>query len=149
MQELYLLIIDKNTGLYKEALEESLREKNNYYLLENKLINFWISNSSTILNNNFIKKLIFNTNFFDKVKPKLSNNYFNNNFTIIYSLDKKFIEWLSLRLGYFEFKKVIKNNNKIIISNNDKNSDYITSPQGVILSIDINLLNHRFNLINN
>jgi len=100
MQELYLLIIDKNTGLYKEALEESLREKNNYYLLENKLINFWISNSSTILNNNFIKKLIFNTNFFDKVKPKLNNSYFNNNFTIIYSLDKKFIEWLSLRLGY-------------------------------------------------
>ena len=149
MQELYLLIIDKNTGLYKEALEESLREKNNYYLLENKLINFWISNSSSILNNNFIKKLIFNTNFFDKVKPKLNNSYFNSNFTIIYSLDKKFIEWLSLRLGYCEFKKVIKNNNKIIISNNNKDSDYVTSPQGVILSIDTNLLSYRFNLINN
>ena len=149
MKELYLLIIDKNTGLYKEALEENLREKNNYYLLENKLVNFWISNSSTILNNNFIKKLIYNTNFFDKVKPKLNNNCFNNNFTIIYSLDKKFIEWLSLRLGYCEFRKVIKNNNKIIISNSDKDSNYITSPQGVILSIDTNLLNHKFNLINN
>ncbi len=149
MQELYLLIIDKKTGLYKEALEENLREKNNYYLLENKLINFWISNSSTILNNNFIRKLIFSTNFFDKVKTKLDNNYFNSNFTIIYSLDKKFIEWLALRLGYCEFRKVIKNNNKIVISNNIKDNDYITSPQGVILSIDTNLLTHKFNLINN
>ena len=149
MKELYLLIIDKKTGLYKEALEENLREKNNYYLLENKLINFWISNSSTILNNNFIRKLIFNTNFFDKVKTKLDNNYFNSNFTIIYSLDKKFIEWLSLRLGYCEFRKIIKSNNKIVISNNIKDNDYITSPQGVILSIDINLLTDKFNLINN
>ncbi len=149
MQELYLLIIDKKTGLYKEALEENLREKNNYYLLENKLINFWISNSSTLLNNNFIRKLIFNTNFFDKVKTKLDNNYFNSNFTIIYSLDKKFIEWLSLRLGYCEFRKVIKNNNKVVISNNIKDNDYITSPQGVILSINTNLLTHKFNLINN
>ena len=149
MKELYLLIIDKKIGLYKEALEENLREKNNYYLLENKLINFWISNSSTILNNNFIRKLVFNTNFFDKVKTKLDNNYFNSNFTIIYSLDKKFIEWLSLRLGYCEFRKVIKNNNKIVISNSIKDNDYITSPQGVILSIDTDLLTDKFNLINN
>ena len=149
MKELYLLIIDKKTGLYKEALEENLREKNNYYLLENKLINFWISNSSTILNNNFIRKLIFNTNFFDKVKTKLDNNYFNSNFTIIYSVDKKFIEWLSLRLGYCEFRKVIENNNKIFIFNSIKDNDYITSPQGVILSIDTNLLTDKFNLINN
>jgi len=149
MKELYLLIIDKKTGLYKEALEENLREKNNYYLLENKLINFWISNSSTILNNNFIRKLVFNTNFFDKVKTKLDNNYFNSNFTIIYSLDKKFIEWLSLRLGYCEFRKVIKNDNKVVISNNVKDNEYITSPQGVILSIDTNLLTDKFNLINN
>ncbi len=145
MKELYLLIIDKKTGLYKEALEENLREKNNYYLLENKLINFWISNSSTLLNNNFIRKLIFSTNFFDKVKTKLDNNYFNSNFTIIYSLDKKFIEWLALRLGYCEFRKVIKNNNKVVISNNIKDNDYITSPQGVILSINTNLLTHKFN----
>ena len=57
MKEIYLLIINKNTALYQEALEENLREKNNYYLLENKLINFWLVNSSTILNNNFIKNI--------------------------------------------------------------------------------------------
>jgi hypothetical protein len=149
MKEIHLLIINKNTALYKEALEENLREKNNYYLLENKLINFWLSNSSTILNNNYIRKLLKNTNFFDKIKFKLNNNFFNSNFTIIYSLDHKFIEWVALRLGYCEYKKMKKFNNKIVLSNNKKDDDYITSPQGLLLSIDTNLLKNNFNLINN
>ena len=149
MKEIYLLIINKNTALYQEALEENLREKNNYYLLENKLINFWLANSSTILNNNYIKKLLKNTNFFDKIKLKLMNNSFSNNFTIIYSLDNKFIEWISLRLGYCEYRKIKKINNKIFISNNSKDTEYITSPQGLLLSISTNLLDNKFNLINN
>ena len=149
MKELHLLILDKNTTLYKEALEENLREKNNHYLLENKLFNFWLSNSSTILNNNFIIDLLNNTNFFNKVKKKLNNNFFNTNFTIIYSTDLKFIEWLGLRIGYLEYKKIKQKNNKLLISNNKKEFEYITSPQGLIISIDSNILNNKFNLINN
>ena len=49
MKEIYLLIINKNTALYQEALEENLREKNNYYLLENKLINFFIQNQYELI----------------------------------------------------------------------------------------------------
>jgi hypothetical protein len=149
MKQLHLLITYKNTSLYKEALEENIREKNNYYLLESKLFNFWLSNYSTFINNNFIRNLLKNTNFFNKIKNNLNSKFFNNNFTVIYSLDSKFLEWLSLRIGYCEHKKVIYNDNKIIVSNNYISKDYITSPQGLLLSIDIDIFNNKFNLISN
>ena len=149
MKELHLLIINKNTAIYKEAIEENLREKNNYYLLENKIPNFWISNSSTVLNNIFIVKILKNTNFFDKIKSKLNTSFFNVNFTIIYSMDIKFIEWLSLRLGYCEYKKIKKYKDNIVISKNIKDINYITSPQGLILTMDFGLLYNKFNLLDN
>lgn len=83
MYHYYFALASTNFLMNEEPLEEILRERTNYYKSINKDIDFWF-----IKNPDFIKK-----NITLKETPKIS-------YAAIISLDKDFIQWLKLRLGF-------------------------------------------------
>ena len=101
----YYIIMSQNDLLKNEAIEEIIREKANYYNSKKKFLDFWLVLSPKfIFNENFYKQLK-NTNFFKSRivtnSTKIVNNE-KNSYVAIVSTDKKFLTWLSLRIGYFE-----------------------------------------------
>nr|YP_009391563.1 hypothetical protein [Laurenciella marilzae]ARW59707.1 hypothetical protein [Laurenciella marilzae] len=87
MYNYYFAIASKDFFLYQEPIEEILRERTQYYQSLNKEVDFWFT-----LEPNFIPLLD------NKNKPY----YFNipNSLAAIVSLDKDFIQWLKLRIGF-------------------------------------------------
>jgi hypothetical protein len=101
-KNIYFLCVNKELLIKNEAIEEFIRERNNYYIIENKKVNFWISNNSTFLLNNYIFFILQNTEFYKFICKKLNKKLIFSDFSFIFSTDKKFIEWVNLRLGYLE-----------------------------------------------
>jgi hypothetical protein len=98
MTEFYYLLLDQFQFSKNNALEEILRERAHYYLRENKANDFWvIQNPQFLYEKNFIDK-IKSTQFY-KINKDL--NKINSLYAIL-SSDKSFINWLGLRIGYFE-----------------------------------------------
>ena len=96
-QEYYYLIMSQSDFMQNQVLEEVLRERATYYNEKKKSLDFWV-----LISPNFIKELnldkkIINTNFYKQEKDKNSIYYCS-----LVSLDKEFINWVQLRLGYFE-----------------------------------------------
>ena len=92
MYHYYFALASQNFFLNEEPLEEILRERIEYYRSKNKKIDFWF-----VLNPNFIDFFDFNFHNFN----------INNSYAVIISLDKSFIQWLKLRMGFVtigEFK---------------------------------------------
>lgn len=86
--------------LENQILEELLRERANYYLSKNKIKDFWI-----LINPNFLRHLnekIAHTNFFSQQKSELIGKICGPYYSCLISVDKDFIKWVQLRLGYFE-----------------------------------------------
>ena len=98
----YYLIMSQIDMLENQVLEEILRERANYYLSKNKNIDFWLLISPTFLKTNNLLEKIKQTNFYKQQKTKISSDTDKNYYSSIISLDKEFILWLQLRLGYFE-----------------------------------------------
>ena len=98
----YYLIMSQIDMLENQVLEEILRERANYYLSKNKNIDFWLLISPTFLKTNNLLEKIEQTNFYKQQKTKISSDTDKNYYSSIISLDKEFISWLQLRLGYFE-----------------------------------------------
>ena len=98
----YYLIMSQIDMLENQVLEEILRERANYYLSKNKNIDFWLLISPTFLTANNLLEEIKQTNFYKQQKTKISSDTDKNYYSSIISLDKEFILWLQLRLGYFE-----------------------------------------------
>jgi len=98
----YYLIMSQIDMLENQVLEEILRERANYYLSKNKNIDFWLLISPTFLTTNNLLEKIKQTNFYKQQKTKISSDTDKNYYSSIISLDKEFILWLQLRLGYFE-----------------------------------------------
>ena len=98
----YYLIMSQIDMLENQVLEEILRERANYYLSKNKNIDFWLLISPTFLTENNLLEEIKQTNFYKQQKTKISSDTDKNYYSSIISLDKEFILWLQLRLGYFE-----------------------------------------------
>lgn len=94
MAEFHYLLMSNSEFLRDNVLEEVLRERAAYYLAKNKKQDFWVIKSPKFLSHSKILKEFRNTNFF---KQKKSQNYY-----AIVSSDKVFIDWLALRIGYFE-----------------------------------------------
>ena len=85
MPEYYFAIASQNFLLNEEPIEEILRERTNHYHRINKDIDFWLVNNPNFINSpefTYLKKQIINA-------P-----------TAIISLDKQFIQWLKLRIGF-------------------------------------------------
>ncbi len=86
--------------LENQILEELLRERANYYLSKKKIKDFWV-----LINPKFLSHLnekIARTNFFNQQKSELFGKACGPYYSCLISVDKDFIKWVQLRLGYFE-----------------------------------------------
>nr|QCI05177.1 hypothetical protein [Centroceras clavulatum] len=81
----YFVVASQDFLVKEEPIEEILRERKNYYKNICKEIDFWF-----IVNPSFIDNAMFYDNY--KTLPK--------NCAAIISLDKQFIQWLKLRIGF-------------------------------------------------
>ena len=124
----HCIVFEQNDFLKNQVIEELLREKSSYCISKNIPNDFWIVlNPSFLKNNNFIEK-ISKTNYFKKFNIKKSY------FAVLISPNLEFINWIKLRLGYFEditnidnkknFKsdgvyiEIVNSNNEKLLSNN-------------------------------
>lgn len=103
MAELYYLLMSKLEILKNNVIEEVLRERANYYFSKNRANDFWLIESPQFARQKFFTKEIQKTIFFEKTQDF---DYF-----AIVSSDKVFINWLALRIGYFEALSHEKNMN--------------------------------------
>nr|YP_009295207.1 hypothetical chloroplast RF54 [Dasya binghamiae]AOH77219.1 hypothetical chloroplast RF54 [Dasya binghamiae] len=101
MYNYYFALASQNFLLNEEPLEEILRERTEYYQSRNKNIDFWF-----ILNPNFINFSKFDANYINT----------NSSYAAIISLDKNFIKWLKLRIGFVTIGQFTSNS--IFIPNN-------------------------------
>lgn len=100
----YLIMAQKDL-LENECLEEILREKTTYYYIRKKHRDFWLSISPTFLSHPIFFQSLKSTNFYKQKKPLFSPSLIETQkpfFASLISLDKEFINWIQLRLGYFE-----------------------------------------------
>jgi|APCry1669190591_1035303.scaffolds.fasta_scaffold58412_1 hypothetical protein len=102
MNKKYFYIAMSQQDLLKnQVIEEIIRERNNYYINRENSLNFWIIMSPSFLLKNEILNKIKNTNFYRLKKDEI---FYNEKFYsgVILSTDSEYINWLKLRLGYFE-----------------------------------------------
>uniref|UniRef100_UPI0030016009 Ycf54 n=1 Tax=Anunuuluaehu liula TaxID=3049639 RepID=UPI0030016009 len=85
MPHYYFAVASQNFLLKEEPIEEILRERTNYYKSINKDIDFWLVTNPTFIN---LPK-------FESIKTQLIHPA-----AAIISLDKQFIQWLKLRIGF-------------------------------------------------
>nr|QCI07699.1 hypothetical protein [Nitophyllum punctatum] len=86
MYDYYFAVASQHFLLNEEPLEEVLRERTQYYKNQNKDIDFWF-----ILNPSFLQP--------NDLKDQCSD-ILNLPHAAIISLDKQFIQWLKLRIGF-------------------------------------------------
>ena len=151
MKLTYYYIIMTQEGLLKnQVLEELLREKSNNYQVNKQPKDFWILNSPNFINKLNLSEKIKNSNFYNNNKNK------NNHFSCLISLDKKYIQWIELRLGYFENIKDLNilNSQKFVsdgivgsIDLEENSSIFVLNENK--LKIDSNILSNEFNYITN
>jgi hypothetical protein len=137
-KEYHYLLMSQQDLLQNEVVEEILRERTSSYLSQNRNNDFWILTSPQFILNKDIKEKIKKTNFY-KQKQNLFLNSKNNHefYCVVLSLNKEFITWLSLRLGYFEdletFSTIQKSNENYVsngikglvcLKNNQKDFDF-------------------------
>nr|YP_009257453.1 hypothetical chloroplast RF54 [Coeloseira compressa]ANH09536.1 hypothetical chloroplast RF54 [Coeloseira compressa] len=99
MYNYYFAIGSKKFLMNQEPLEEILRERKNYYKSINKDIDFW---------------LILDVNI---IPCNLNTEQSTNCLAAIISLDKQFIQWLKLRIGFvnignFQSKNILNFSSK-------------------------------------
>nr|CRF40038.1 Hypothetical protein ycf54 [Laurencia snackeyi] len=85
MYNYYFAIASKDFFLYQEPIEEILRERTQYYRVLNKELDFWFT-----LKPDFLTLLDYKTSYFS----------IPDSLAAIVSLDKDFIRWLKLRVGF-------------------------------------------------
>ena len=134
--------------LKNQVLEELLREKSNNYQINKQQKDFWILNSPNFIDKLNLNEKIKNSNFYKNNK----NNYFSS----LISLDKKYIQWIELRLGYFEnIKDLNVIQSKQFVSDGiigsielENNSDLLILNENK-LKLDSNLISKEFEFITN
>lgn len=85
MYNYYFAVASQTFFFDQEPIEEILRERTQYYKSSNKDIDFWF-----VLNPDFISVLGNNPQYLNM----------SNSLAAIISCDKKFIQWLKLRVGF-------------------------------------------------
>ena len=120
----YYLIMSQKSLLENQVIEEILRERIYYYLLNKKSIDFWLLISPNFIYSNKFTEIIKNSNFYKNNKVAISasdllNNKDLNFYGSIVTTDKEFYKWLKLRIGYFEELNELK-------SSNNNNSTYVS-----------------------
>ena len=132
----YYIIMSQIDMLQNQVLEEILREKANYYFSKNKSIDFWITISPKFINESNLTEEIKVSNFYKQRCSEIVARNGNDFYSALVSLDKDFINWIKLRLGYFENLKTLKTQNI--------GSNYISDGiYGEIESNSSSFLNHN------
>nr|QVY58223.1 hypothetical protein [Eucheuma denticulatum] len=85
MPHYYFAIASKKFLVNEEPIEEILRERTNHYTSINKNIDFWFT---------------INPQFIHLPELKYIKTKLKQPAAAIVSLDKEFIEWLKLRIGF-------------------------------------------------
>ena len=103
----HYLIMSQKDFLESEALEETLRERANYFQIRGRFRDFWVLISPTFLYSSDIYSKIKLTNFYDQQKSLINGkNILEKDtfdfFACLISIDKEFMNWIQLRLGDFE-----------------------------------------------
>ena len=102
----HYLIMSQKDLLQNQVIEEILREKSSYYVSQNKIPDYWILISPNFIKDKNLDTKIKNTRFFENQKNKIVFNSNQNKgiefYASLVSLDKEFMNWIKLRLGYFE-----------------------------------------------
>ena len=101
----YLLMSQKDL-LQNQVIEEILREKSSYYAVQNKIPDYWILISPDFLKKDELNQKVKLTKFFQNQQKKIVFDSKKNKpvefYASLISLDKEFMNWIKLRLGYFE-----------------------------------------------
>jgi hypothetical protein len=121
--------------LENQVIEEILRERIYYYLLNKRSVDFWLLISPNFIYSNKLNESIKNSNFYKSNKISISASDLLNNkdlsfYGAIVTTDKEFYKWLKLRIGYFEELKELKSLDR---------TNYVSD--GICGSLDYNLLN--------
>ena len=127
----YYLVMSQKDMIQNQVLEELLRERTNYYLSKNKKSDFWVSMSPSFIKQLKLDDKILKTNFYKQNKKSINSFTDYNFYASLVSVDKDFINWIQLRLGYFE--------NLDNISNVKDKSNYASD--GVCGSFDLSKIN--------
>ena len=102
----HYLIMSQKDLLQNQVIEEILREKSSYYAAQGKVPDYWILISPKFLQEEKIKKELRETKFFKNQKQKIVLKSNENKdlefYAALVSLDQEFMNWIKLRLGYFE-----------------------------------------------
>lgn len=117
MTNLHYIIMAQKDVIKNQVLEEILRERGSYYNTKEQEQDFWILIDPSLLFEGKNYNKIMKTRFYSQQKSKIQYNSKTTNFSkdfmgAIVSSNMKFIEWLRLRLGYFEDSTSIANNSK-------------------------------------
>lgn len=99
--EYFYLVLTQQDMLQKQVIEEIIRERTNYYISRNDSFNFWILISPLFLLESTRLEKIKQSNFYSQ---NVNNIYSNDKhyFSAIVSTNSQYINWIKLRLGYFE-----------------------------------------------
>ena len=146
----YYIVMTQKNLLKNQVLEELLREKSNNYQINKQSRDFWIINSPSFLKELNLTEKIKNSNFYKNNKD--NTNYFS----CLVSLDKKYIQWIELRLGYFEnIKDLNALNSQKFVSDGIVGSIDLEESSSILilnenkLKVDSNILTNEFNYIIN
>ena len=102
----HYLIMSQKDLLQNQVIEEILREKSSYYAAQNKTPDYWVLISPNFIKDNNLNEKLEKTRFFENQMNKIvfssTENKKANFYASLVSLDKEFMNWVKLRLGYFE-----------------------------------------------
>jgi hypothetical protein len=115
MNDLHYIIMSQKDVIKNQVLEEILRERASHYNSKQQEQDFWIITNPTLLfkdrNYSKILKTKFYNQQFSKIRYKSQAGEFQEDFLgAIVSTNIKFIEWLRLRIGYFEDSNILSDN---------------------------------------
>lgn len=112
----HYIIMSQRQMFQNQVLEEILRERTDFYLANEKEIDFWILVSPSFLYTPSFQNQVKGTKFYEQFQKEIVDQNGNEAFAVLLTTDKTFANWIKLRLGYFESwedYKALKNNLRI------------------------------------
>lgn len=110
----YYILMSQKQMFQNDVVEEILRERTDFYITNNKEIDFWIVTSPSLFYKENFQKRLKRTKFYNQSLNEIQDQKGNNSFAVLITTDRSFANWIQLRLGYFESwdnYKSTKNNN--------------------------------------
>jgi len=115
----YYLLMSQLEMFKKSVLEESLRERSNYYIARNIPVDFWITVHPDFLKEDSVQKVLAATSFKKRLEDYKNpdENYYlpsfieEETYACFITSNKEFFKWIKLRIGCFENENLIYTSN--------------------------------------